>query len=263
MTYAKALFGAAAGGFIGATIWAVLSYLVHIEIGWIAWGVGVLAGFGAASAAGGRTGVGTGLIASVVSLVSILAGKAAAVHLAVGDYIHQERMSAGNITDEDLQACIADEIVREYDNRGVALEWPDEEEQWSDESASEEDVHVSESYPPEVWREMLQRWHGLSAGERDEMRASMHAETLVALDHARVPLEAIGFVASFGVVDGVFMFLAIGTAYRLGAGRQKAPGATSCEPEVLTVEEPRFAGLPSAPPPRDDGPPLQRPMTGG
>lgn len=64
----------AGGALIGAGIWFGVAYSTQYEIGWIAWGVGALAGLG--MAIGSRSyGLGTGLIAAGMSVVGIVAAK--------------------------------------------------------------------------------------------------------------------------------------------------------------------------------------------
>ena len=48
-----ALLGGALGALVGACIWAAVSWATHLEIGWVAWGIGCLVGAGAV-AMGGR-----------------------------------------------------------------------------------------------------------------------------------------------------------------------------------------------------------------
>jgi hypothetical protein len=42
----SALVGGLVAGAIGAGIWAVIAYFTGFELGWIAWGVGLLVGVG-------------------------------------------------------------------------------------------------------------------------------------------------------------------------------------------------------------------------
>ena len=46
MKFAKWGLGGLVGGAIGAAIWAGIVYAIHVEIGWLAWGVGALVGLG-------------------------------------------------------------------------------------------------------------------------------------------------------------------------------------------------------------------------
>lgn len=69
----SALIGALVGAALGALIWAGIATWTGLEIGWVAWGVGGLVGFGAAVLGG--AGTTTGGVRAVLALVSIFAGK--------------------------------------------------------------------------------------------------------------------------------------------------------------------------------------------
>lgn len=68
-----ALAAAAGAAVAGALIWAGIGYVAHLEIGFVAWGIGALVG-GAARGAGGRGGP-VGMTAAALTLASIAGGK--------------------------------------------------------------------------------------------------------------------------------------------------------------------------------------------
>ena len=43
------VIGGIFGGMVGVFIWVEVGYFTHYEVGWIAWGVGFLVGFGVRS----------------------------------------------------------------------------------------------------------------------------------------------------------------------------------------------------------------------
>src|SRR5688572_20567501 len=103
MRYIGALIGAAIGGLIGAAVWAAIAYATNFEIGYIAWGIGVAAGFGAAVGAKGGTDVATGGIAALAAVAGIGLGKFGAVHFAVDKYMNSPAAQADlAVTDEDM-----------------------------------------------------------------------------------------------------------------------------------------------------------------
>lgn len=63
------------GGFIGALIWAGICYVTHYELGIIAWAVGGLVGICVKAASGDMDESMSGILAGVISVISILAGK--------------------------------------------------------------------------------------------------------------------------------------------------------------------------------------------
>lgn len=70
-----ALIGGVVGGGIGAAIWAAIAYFAGVEVGWIAWAVGGLAGAGSSIGARGHAGTTTGGLAAAAAVLAILAGK--------------------------------------------------------------------------------------------------------------------------------------------------------------------------------------------
>jgi hypothetical protein len=80
-----AFIGGLVGGVIGAGIWAAIVYFTGFEIGIVAWGIGLLVGFGALVLSGGRAGAAGGVIAAVLALGAVLLGKVLVVMVHFGD----------------------------------------------------------------------------------------------------------------------------------------------------------------------------------
>jgi len=89
-----ALLPALAGGLIAALIggvaWGFIGKLTGYEIGWVAWGVGFLAGFGVVSLAGGRRGVPLQVVAVAAALVGVAIGKYITFFYALRQYVAGE-----------------------------------------------------------------------------------------------------------------------------------------------------------------------------
>ena len=85
------IVGGTLGGSVGAGIWAAVGYFSGFEVGWIAWGVGGLTGLGvgAVASANGEADSASGFTASVIAILSVLAGKYLVVHLLVDQVIGQ------------------------------------------------------------------------------------------------------------------------------------------------------------------------------
>jgi hypothetical protein len=79
------VIGGAVGGAIGAAIWAGIAYFTGYEVGWIAWGVGALAGVGTMAGARESAGFMSGIVASAIALASLLAGKFVAGSMVLDD----------------------------------------------------------------------------------------------------------------------------------------------------------------------------------
>lgn len=84
------IVGGSIAGVLGALAWGGIIYATEREIGWIAWGVGAVVGFGVAVTAQGNAGELSGIIAIVISLLSIFAGKVFGVWLLIGSILPEQ-----------------------------------------------------------------------------------------------------------------------------------------------------------------------------
>lgn len=123
------------GALIGAVAWVVIAIFTGYEIGWIAWGLGALAGLGMAVGHEDQDGTMAGIIAAAMAVVGILAAK----------------------------GMIYDQLYRELAELGI------------------------------------------TADQIAELEAVMG--------------ESISFSAMFGPIDGLFILLAVGSAYGIGSGQ--------------------------------------------
>jgi hypothetical protein len=150
-----AFIGSVVGGAIGAAIWAAVGYYTGFEVGWIAWGVGVLAGLGAAVGSniiGGGPSTGTGILAAVVALAGVGAGKLAVIEI---HYMNDPDLAAaqavGGFTDEVLMSYVAIEVADHWNEEGIPVHWPTiPDNQWFRWRESE--------YPADVWAEAELWW---------------------------------------------------------------------------------------------------------
>ncbi len=208
----KGVLCACVGGAIGAAIWAAIGYFLHFEIGWVAWGIGALVGFGMALGAGNSTGIGTGVIAAAIAIVSVAAGKYADAAMTMSNVVAE--MEPMQATVEDAQVELADEIVEEFEAAGKTLVWPN--------GMTVEEATTREDYPPVVWSEMEKRWNKLSQAERDARVAQWQAEYDAGMAAAQQYMQSQGtidvLIANLGVFDALWAFLAIGTAFTIGKG---------------------------------------------
>jgi hypothetical protein len=70
-----AVAGGIAGSVIGGVIWAVIAALTNLEVGYVAIGVGWLAGMGTVLGAGGKKGPQLQVVAVLCSVLGLLLGK--------------------------------------------------------------------------------------------------------------------------------------------------------------------------------------------
>jgi len=221
-----ALAGAAGAALVGALAWAAISYVTEYEIGYMAWGVGLLVGL-AAVRLGGR-GAAVGVAAAVLTLVSIFAGKLFATQLLV-----EKHLTAG--AEETFSRAFYDEM------RSDAEAWGDVGDA-SDEDAVRlfmvERAYVESDDPSEVTRAELAQFRSLSIPELERLadeRPSFEQWRDRAIAETRSSFAAenstVGLVASdLNLIDLVFAVLAVSTAFglvaRAGGGPQDGDAAS-------------------------------------
>ncbi len=158
MSLLKALIGGLIGAAIGAAVWAAMSYYAHYELGLIAWGIGVLAGVGVRVGAGEHLNGLTGLLAVVIALVGIIAGKWGAVSLVVSGFdvsdFHNETTAISGF---------AHEVAYERQQAGSRLSYPP--------GVDPDTAYGREAFPPDVWSEAKQRYQALSHDKREKLHS--------------------------------------------------------------------------------------------
>ncbi|UCC83717.1 MAG: hypothetical protein JSW46_01940 [Gemmatimonadota bacterium] len=85
-----AMIGGGLAAVAGGLIWGLIAVTTGYEIGWIAWGVGVLAGTGVVMFAGGRKGLPLQLIAVTSAVLGVLIGKYFTFYSALKEYAAEE-----------------------------------------------------------------------------------------------------------------------------------------------------------------------------
>jgi hypothetical protein len=208
----RVMIGGLIGGLIGAAIWAGVTLATNYEVGWIAWGVGILTGLGVRLAAGDQNeGFVPGITAAVLALLSIVAGKYAAVHFQLERAVAEAQEKAGAPSDEGLISNIADEIVEEFQKAGKPLKWPP--------GVNPNDVHSEErEYPPDVWAEAQRRWQSQPEAERNAIRDQARAQGRAILEQLKAQIRDRAFRESFSAMDALFFLLAVLTAFKIGSG---------------------------------------------
>jgi hypothetical protein len=201
------LIGGLVGGAIGAGVWAGIAYGANLQIGWIALGVGILVGLGVA--VGWREGgVGAGLLATVITIGSLLAGKYLTVTLLINkEAASIEEDAVASVNQESMLVSIADNVVRKREEAGETIEWP--------RGVTLETAQQESDYPPEIWTEARSRWDVMSAEERDELRDTLIALRLAFVDAMKGAAAKEGFVQSFSFIDAIFFLVAVATAFKI------------------------------------------------
>lgn len=216
------VIGGVIGGVVGAAVWAGVSYATGYEIGWIAWGIGGLVGLGVAWGDKGASGHLAGIVAVIISLCAILAGKYAAVQFVIDKHLTADslagEMTAAIETDEFMRSYVADRVVEKYEAAGKPVNWP--------EGMSVEEATVEAEYPPDVWADATARWEAMSDSERgdyrQQVRDTMTADLAQAISGFRGDMIAEGFKQSFSAMDVIFFLLAVVTAFKIASSRTVA-----------------------------------------
>lgn len=147
-----ATVGGIIAGAIGAALWAGVAFALHRELGILAWGLGALVGGGVAAGAKGEVGFHTGLLAAIISIASICAGKYAVVNTVVDDAMSSSVSEfVEHFGEEEAKLYLADQLVEQQEKDGKTLEWPagmnaQDAEEWSD-------------YPVTIVKDVEARWN--------------------------------------------------------------------------------------------------------
>lgn len=88
-----AITGAAIGAAIGMGLWYVLAHYLHIASGWVAWGTGAMAGFGARALGRAPTPL-FGIIAAGFTLLAILGGSYLAMLSDIDKFVNKNLAGA-------------------------------------------------------------------------------------------------------------------------------------------------------------------------
>jgi hypothetical protein len=216
MVSVKCLLGGLAGGFVGGLIWVLLGYFAHAEVGYVAWGIGFLVGAGVRY--GGylsekEEGAVEGIFSAGLAVAVIVGSKFVVHMLLVGGAASEiDSMLSASLQwppgDKVYILDLAEALVLEKASKGAQLKWPPGKNL---ESAMEE-----ADFPPGIWKQAEQKWKGLPEATKTEMAASKKQE----YDNVRQAVRNTmpSFWESFSLMDGLWIALAIFTAFQIGAG---------------------------------------------
>lgn len=205
----KGILGAVIGGAIGAAIWAAISYFAHVEAGIVAWGIGGLVGLGMHLGVRNESGMEHGCIAAVIALASVGAGKYLAVH-ALATKVHAEVTSRIHFSDDDAKAYLAEQLANQANSEGKVLKWPADK--------NFENAKTLGDYPRDIAKDAESRWKAMTPEAREGYKAQALENVKGQLGAVVSGVEEQAFKESFSAYDFLWVFLAVGTAFRLGAG---------------------------------------------
>lgn len=193
-------------GIVGAAIWAAIGYYANMEVGYVAWGIGGLVGV--AVAAAGKNGVPAGIVAVLITVASLCAGKYASVELALSQFgSAEETMNEirTNTTDDDFVTMLAVVVVRNQEAAGEKLEWPA--------GKSIDNINGKEDLPKGAWDHAAKAFGEMEEEPLKQFREayfkSIEEEVNAGWDEAKQD----SFVASFSMFDLIFFGLGVATAW--------------------------------------------------
>lgn len=201
--------GGSIGGAIGGAIWIAVSYGINWEVGYIAIGVGWLVGLGVRFTAGEDDGVLPGTTAVLISIASILLAKYIVVALAVSSAVAEIEMPKASDPDVMIGVFAAG-IAYELESSGKEVKWP--------KNRRPEGLLNEKNCPPEIWETAQGMWNNLSPEQKQMAIEACEKEQAESIEEWEAQVRSEGFFESLSPWDGLWFFLAAGTAYKMGAG---------------------------------------------
>lgn len=202
------IFAGGIAAAVGAAVWAAIGYYAELELGWIAWIIGGIVGAAVAATAKDRAGVATGVGAACIALAGILGGKYAAIRLMVEDAAQQA--GVGEVTEELVISFVADTVVEERIEAGQEIDWPTE--------YGLGEATAEEEYPEDIWAEAVARWEVAGPEWQAQHREYVEHTVQANLAAFKGEFSSATLFEELNLIDAVFFFLAVFTAYGIGSG---------------------------------------------
>ena len=205
------IIGGLIGAVVGAIVWVAIGYSLQAEVGYVAWGIGFVCGLCVQLVGGEEDGFMPGIVAVLFATLSILVSKYLVVTLLMGSALSQ--MSQGpemHVTDEDMIASMAEDIIAESEEAGKNIKLPD--------AYYDEDAPTQQQYPSKIWRKAKSQWDKLPAEEQNQQKEQREEFTKLMMEQMKGALEWQVFLQSFNPFDLLWFGLAAFTAFRVGSG---------------------------------------------
>jgi len=211
------IVGAILGAAIGASAWALIAHFTGYEVGYVAWGVGALVGFGSTSCGG--KGASMGLACAALALVAIFVGKVGAVQLTWGSVSEEiaDEMFNQEVYDQYLEVANAlPQDAGERALKGFMLEHGVTDATHVDEISAEEFAQFRDDDVPEL-KALRDDPPGFDAWNT-EHRADFETAFEQYAGEISVNDQVI---ESLAPMDLLFVGLGVWTAWRMGGGGEK------------------------------------------
>ncbi len=198
-----ALAAGLAAALVAGGIWAALVFVTNMEIGFVAWGVGLLVGLAMSRVTAERSQQ-LAYIAAALAILGLAAGK---VFIVAGSSGMVARELEEN--EEMLRGAVAWQMYEERTLEAQTLEQVDAVQAAGD------------TLSDALWGEMLAQAGGRIAQMSPDEK---HEVALVVADGALQGVGMLGGVlAQLSLYDLLWLFLAVGTAYRMLAPGKEQP----------------------------------------
>jgi len=185
----------ALGALVGAGIWFFIAHSTGYEVGWIAWGVGALAGAGMYTGFN-NVSVVAGAVAAAFASVAIVIGKYAVFYLILAPLLSA---AVKNIPDATHEHLLEMQATTDLASRGMSD---------SDDEKYEAEYHAQmEKLRPQIMKLSDAEMHARHAELAQSIKDEIHSD-----------IRHMFFKVMFGPKDLLFFGLAIITAGRLGMG---------------------------------------------
>jgi hypothetical protein len=194
-----AIITGAVAAVVGGAVWAAIVAFANLEVGWVAWGIGLLVGIAMAAVTQTR-GRGMAMLAAGLAAVGLVAGKSMIVMFAT-------------------EPALADEIEAdgEWLMQAAAFELQASEALPADVQQQYDALAEDDTLPDALWEDMLK------AGESYLASVDTQERDRIAADYASYLLSGIDFGTRFSLQlslwDLLWFGLAITTAWKIMAGK--------------------------------------------
>ncbi|MFH1419995.1 MAG: hypothetical protein ABII12_17105 [Planctomycetota bacterium] len=207
-TFVLGVILSATGAAVGGVAWFLAVWHLNVEVGYIAWGIGVLAGLGMTLGSRNPSTTG-GVVAAGMSVLGVVGAKVAIFSFLISAFF------LGQTDDLDVQrefvtGMMANEIL---DARGIEGE-EQRDKQWNSANI-EAELRVKSLSDDEI----RAKWQEYRDQIEDQVKAAKTTEEQAESDGDG--MFSFFISTQFSVFDLLWLFLAIGSAYKIGSGKAR------------------------------------------
>ena len=198
------IIGGTIAAIIGAAAWAALAFFGGIEVAYLALGIGFIVGLGV-SAGSKSGGFGAAIVAVVLTVLSLVGGKYAAVALAVNEMDSQ--LPAFEMKDDGVKMRIANISIKDSGQDPATLNYRNGKDYTNAESLND--------LPADIAMNAQKEFDLLTEDEVDGIKEEAEAEYHEFVSTLEAKITEKAFMDSFSPFDILFFLLAIITAGKI------------------------------------------------